>query len=629
MISNSVIRTCPTVITSISPRFTAENRVVLRMKWHDDKAIAVKLINKNLPDDCSNDLYLRYVNKWNVNAYQGRYTAVNWLRGEIAKLTSALQFFPVSLSRLKTIKQRKEQARICADTCAEILRDCTKPNNIGLFPTEKKMLEYAELWHFTPNPPTARLERRETETDTEYKLRKLELLAMGRIERLRTDKWWESKIERAYSQFCEHSRIISGKTRLGVSKYVSEKAKKDFISKKRASDQYIAGMVARNDETGEEIPMKDIVEGSIANLEVRRTELMVRMRGFEGVADENNLIGGFFTITAPSKYHAYTAVKRNNKWVSINNKKYQGANPSQTQNYLCKTWQKIRAKLDRLEVQLIGFRVAEPHHDGTPHWHALFFFDPNHEQTILKVMKEYFTAEDREELGEDITPRFDYKRIDKKRGTATGYIAKYIVKNIDGYKLDEQEKGEALNACAWASLWGIRQFQQIGGAPVGVWRELRRLPSTNIKDETTEKKEIKSFVDLKNEKHPLELARYSADIGNWSMYLLAMGGIFCPRSLMPVTLTYKQIENGYGEIVTKTNGVKSFDLEKVTREGAWSIVKSSKLQGETGTCKRQFAPWSSVNNCTEPSKSQQYADKRYQQKKGYNDENNEYRGRTT
>lgn len=74
----------------------------------------------------------------------------------------------------------------------------------------------------------------------------------------------------------------------------------------------------------------------------------------------------------------------------------------------------------------------------------------------------------------DITPRFDWKEIDPTKDNATGYIAK----NIDAEHVDGDEKAGtkadqgAQHACAWASWWGIRTFQQIGGTPIGIWREL-------------------------------------------------------------------------------------------------------------------------------------------------------------
>ncbi|MXF29133.1 replication endonuclease, partial [Escherichia coli] len=44
--------------------------------------------------------------------------------------------------------------------------------------------------------------------------------------------------------------------------------------------------------------------------------------------------------------------------------------------------------------------------------------------------------EDRQELGDDITPRFKVEYVDGSKGTPTSYIATYIGKNLDSRAVD-------------------------------------------------------------------------------------------------------------------------------------------------------------------------------------------------
>lgn len=317
---------------------------------------------------------------------------------------------------------------------------------------------------------------------------------------------------------------------------------------------------------------------------------MVRMRGFEDMANEMGLVGMFYTLTAPSRYHA-THVHSGKR-----NDRYCNASPRKTQKYLCNVWSRVRAKWGREGIRTFGFRVAEPHHDGTPHWHLLLFLRPEEVELATEIFHEYALQMDGSEPGA-AQYRFTAKPIDEEFGSATGYIAKYISKNIDGYGMDgefDHESGKpvkemAKRVRAWASRWSIRQFQQIGGAPVSTWRELRRLGSRELV------------------LHPeLEAARAAADAPDWPGYVNAQGGPFVTRDCLRVRLNYEYTENGndYGDTVAKISGVYCpFTISEsviYTRTNDYKIVPKRKPSSvESLTLEgRDAAPWSSVNNCT-------------------------------
>lgn len=353
--------------------------------------------------------------------------------------------------------------------------------------------------------------------------------------------------------------------------------------------------------TGERMSLIEQIDKSISNPEKRRVELMTRIGGFEKVATESGYAGSFFTLTAPSKYHAYTAFgHRNHKW--------NGASPRRSQRYLNQIWQQIRAELSRREIPIFGLRVAESHHDGTPHWHGLLFTAPEHTAELKEVMEDYATREDAEELTgkSGKQPRFELKPIDPALGSATGYVVKYISKNIDGYALDgesDHESGRPLketakHATAWASCWGIRQFQFLGGAPVSVWRELRRLKNQDLADRVSP-----VFGELHRAAHA----------GDWQGYITLQGGPFVSRSklVLRAWYQYKNEPSSYGEYQKAIKGLvmPASSIPPVeTRLHSYRIVKMKPKSSDRADpgfdLKGASAPsWTRVNNCTEYKKN--------------------------
>lgn len=424
------------------------------------------------------------------------------------------------------------------------------------------------------------------------------------ISKMLDDRYWHRNLKKYGTRWREHLHIAFGDVKRGAAPYCSKHHVEEWDTRRKRSRAIMARLELEDQETKERISLIEQIDKSISNPALRRVELMTRIGGFEKVATKSGYAGQFFTMTAPSKYHAYTVFgHRNGKW--------NGASPRTTQRYLNRVWQQIRAELARRDIQVFGLRVAESHHDGTPHWHGLLFSLPEHSAELLEVMKDYATREDEDELQgkHGIRPRFEMKPIDHEIGSATGYVVKYISKNIDGYALDgetDDENGRPLketskHATAWASCWGIRQFQFLGGAPVSVWRELRRFRNQEKADQI----------------NPLfaELHR-AADAGDWQQYTQLQGGALVARCDLPLRIWYQQKDqpNDHGEYQTLIKGLVMphiFMPPVETRLHSYRIVrKKPEIINDSGKAvdlavdlKGASAPSRTrVNNCTEYKK---------------------------
>jgi len=384
----------------------------------------------------------------------------------------------------------------------------------------------------------------------------------GRFKRLECERWWRRKLRahwtRAAEEACRELGFVSNR----AAPYVSEQAFRARQVQRERGVEFLSRHAAVN-ELGEQLLLFDLAQGSVSNPVIRRGELMCRARGFETIAEQYQHAALFVTLTCPSAFHCRLAAS------GALNPAWDRSTVRAAQGWLCRQWARARAKLQRLSILVYGFRVAEPHHDGTPHWHMLLWCSAKHEATVRAVLEGVWLSEYAEEPGAR-EHRVKFELIDSTKGSAVGYIAKYVSKNIDGGgEVGALESDEAVRLSgadsarrveAWRSLHAIRQFQQLGGPPVGLWRECRRVREP-VEDEL------------------MECVRLAADRGDWARFIRANGGIYDGRH---TSVKLAREERGrrtrYGEPRTaEIVGIKCGSALELTRLHDWRIEKCSTI----------------------------------------------------
>ena len=402
----------------------------------------------------------------------------------------------------------------------------------------------------------------------------------GAINRMSSEEWWRRKLRRLVSVRIENSArelgLVSRRRGLFVSNETMRRRKQQRHRNRRVLEQTIA-----TNESGESYTLQELSDKSVSNPEHRRGELMTRSSGMEAYAAEQGHVVLFLTLTTPSRFHA-----RHSGSGKLN-EKFDGSSPADGQEHLSTVWKRCRAKLQRNKILFYGFRVAEPHHDGTPHWHIMLYCKQSDTKQIRGICRFYTMQESPDENGAK-KYRYQCKQLDMTNGRATSYLAKYIAKNIDGHKLDGHDESESGDLCgvtaaqrvdAWASCWRIRQFQTFGSPAVTVWRELRLLSEPTI--------------------DTLEPARLAADDGNWKLFMELVLEPGQPRCNATVSIAYaNSVDLETGEIVLDKYGDEANSLPVGLL--SYGVVVKTKLHTWTISYSKDggLTPWCSVTNCT-------------------------------
>lgn len=333
-----------------------------------------------------------------------------------------------------------------------------------------------------------------------------------------------------------------------------------YSQRDRKTQQFLEAM-GIFDINGELIcTLEDAYKSSVSHKPNRIAELLVRSRGLCEAAQELGCEGWFIVLTTPSRFHSVTTVngKGKNK-ITVPNYKWEGGGFESIKaghKWLNEVFERVRKRLDKMNLTPPGVRTVEPHKDGTVHWNFLFYCYPGEGAQIIKVFREEALKDSPDEAGAK-KRRIKIEKIDYRKGNGFSYVMKYIIKmsgceNVKGTaglndRLSNIDFNDAVSRVSvWARSSGIRLYQFFGLPSVTAYRQLRTFRTELHPGDVM----MRQFTP--EQVAQLEAIRLACDAGDFKEYIMLNGGFFNserfvrPHYFQPQTVSGNRL-NFYGE----------------------------------------------------------------------------------
>ena len=227
----------------------------------------------------------------------------------------------------------------------------------------------------------------------------------------------------------------------------------------------------------------------------------------------------------------------------------------------------FRKAMHKAGLRWYGVRVAEPHHDGTVHWHLLCFMRKKDRRAITALLRKFAIREDREELGNNTGPRFKSELITRAKERRQATSRNISVRTLTGVVWLARSARKRVNLCVItlntlmrASLHRVQQFRFFGIPGV---RLTVNCACWLVRRQGNRVTKAGAPV-LDNPRLDAILA--AADAGCFATYIMKQGGVLVPRKYHLIRTAYEINEEptAYGD-----HGIRIY--------GIWSPIAEGKI----------------------------------------------------